>query len=124
MRLENELFNTKQYIKNEINKSITLDEKKYEMMKLEFDDTDTILQNIKDLHKEFFNTSDKQAKSAIKEKISRWEWTLIEATLREQNKKESLARLEEYKNANTKPFFLWKLHFSEVLFLLKEDIIY
>lgn len=114
MKLENERYNIEQYIKNKTNKSITLDGKQ-ETIRLEFcDDTDAIMQRIKDLHKEFFNTSDKSSKEAIKEKISHLEWTLIEATLREQGKKESLARLEEYKNSNVKPFFLWKLHFSEV----------
>ena len=69
---------------------------------------------LKRLHKEFFETTQKGKKDELKRQIERLEWDLIEATLKEQNKTSELKKLEELKKANIKPFFLWKLHFSEV----------
>jgi hypothetical protein len=69
---------------------------------------------LKQLHKEFFETTQKGKKDELKRRIERLEWDLIEATLREQGKNSELKKLEDLKKANTKPFFLWKLHFSEV----------
>ena len=69
---------------------------------------------LKRLHKEFFETTQKKKKDDLKKQIEKLEWDLIEATLKEQDKNSELKKLEEFKRANTKPFFLWKLHFSEV----------
>jgi len=69
---------------------------------------------LKRLHKEFFETSEKKTKGKIKEQIEKIGWDLIEATLKEQNKTSELKKLEQFKKSNTKPFFLWKLHFSDV----------
>ena len=56
----------------------------------------------------------KSRKEQIKKRIETLEWELIEETLKEQNKQDSLKKLELYKRANTKPFFLWKLNFAEI----------
>ncbi len=69
---------------------------------------------LKSLHKEFFEASQKSRKEKIKRRIETLEWELIEETLKEQGKQESLKKLEQYKRANTKPFFLWKLNFAEI----------
>jgi len=69
---------------------------------------------LKRLHKEFFETTQKSKKDNIKKQIEQLEWELIEATLKEQNKISALKRLEEFKRSNTKPFFLWRLNFAEV----------
>lgn len=69
---------------------------------------------LKKLHKEFFETTQKKKKDDLKKQIEKLEWDLIEATLREQGKNSELKKLEDFKKANTKPFFLWKLHFSEI----------
>lgn len=66
------------------------------------------------LHKEFFETTQKTRKKNLKNQIEKLEWELIEATLKEQNKNSELKKLEEFKKSNTKPFFLWKLHFADV----------
>ena len=34
--------------------------------------------------------------------------------LKEQNKTSELKKIEQFKKSNTKPFFLWKLHFADV----------
>jgi len=69
---------------------------------------------LKRLHKEFFETTQKRKKDELKKQIERLEWELIETTLKEQNKTSELKKLESLKKANIKPFFLWKLHFTEI----------
>lgn len=69
---------------------------------------------LKRLHKEFFETSEKEVKDKIKKQIEKMEWNLIEVTLKEQNKIFELKKIEKFKKSNTKPFFLWKLHFADV----------
>ena len=69
---------------------------------------------LKQLHKEFFESFQKSRKDAIKARIEAMEWELIEATLKEQHKTDALKRIGEWKRANIRPFFLWKFHFAEV----------
>ena len=71
-------------------------------------------QELKQLHKEFFEASQKTKKDELKRRIEKLEWELIEATLKEQSKISALKQLEQYKRTNVRPFFLWKLHFAEV----------
>ena len=73
-----------------------------------------IWEELQSLQKEFFETAQKREKDELKKQVEKLEWELIEATLKEQNKESSLKKLEQYKRTNVKPFFLWKLHFSEV----------
>lgn len=70
--------------------------------------------DLKRLQKEFFNTSHKKEKDQIKKRIESLTWELIEATLREQGKESLMTQVEKYRKANIRPFFLWKLNFSEV----------
>ncbi len=69
---------------------------------------------LKLLHKELFETTDKKKKDDIKKTIGRLEWELIEVTLKEEGKSSELKKIEEFKKSNIKPFFLWKLNFTEV----------
>src|SRR3990167_4205375 len=70
--------------------------------------------DLKRLHKEFFEATQKSKKDNIKKQIEQLEWELIEATLKEQGKISALKKLEEFKRSYTKPFFLWKLNFADV----------
>lgn len=79
-----------------------------------FSEVNKKAQKLKQLHKEFFEVSQKTKKDELKKRIEDLEWELIETTLKEQNKVSALKQLEQYKKSNIKPFFLWKLHFSEV----------
>jgi len=72
---------------------------------------------LKQLHREFFESFQKSRKDAIKARIEEMEWELIEATLKEQRKTDALKRIGEWKKANIRPFFLWKFHFAEVFHL-------
>jgi len=69
---------------------------------------------LKRLHKEYFETNEKENKKKLRNQIDKMEWCLIEATLQEQNKTSELKKLEQFKKSKTKPFFLWKFHFAEV----------
>jgi len=69
---------------------------------------------LKRLHEEFFESTQKKKKDELKKRIEAMEWDLIEATLREQDKISALEKLEQFKKSNIKPFFLWKLHFADV----------
>lgn len=71
-------------------------------------------EELKHLHKVLFETTQKKKKDEIKLRIETIEWDLIEATLKEQNKMSALKKLWVFKKSNTKPFFLWKLHFADV----------
>jgi len=71
-------------------------------------------EELKRLHKEFFETTQKTKKDNLKSRIDALEWDLIEATLKEQNKISELKKLEQFKKTNMRPFFLWKLNFAEV----------
>ncbi|HRZ95533.1 MAG TPA: N-6 DNA methylase [Candidatus Moranbacteria bacterium] len=82
-----------------------------------FDASDEAIEKaerLKQLHKEFFETTQKKKKDDLKKQIERLEWELIEATLKKEGKISELKKLEEFKKSNTKPFFLWKLNFAEV----------
>ncbi len=70
--------------------------------------------DLKCLHKEFFEVTQKTKKDHIKKQIEQLEWELIEATLKEQGRTSALKKLDEFKRSNTKPFFLWKLNFPDV----------
>jgi len=72
------------------------------------------LKELRELQKGFFNEQNRNNKKKLREKIDRIEWELIEATLKEQGREEAMAKLEQYRKTNVKPFFLWKLYFAEV----------
>jgi hypothetical protein len=69
---------------------------------------------LKSLQKQFFETNQKITKDNTRKQIEKLEWELIEVTLKEQGKTFELSKFEELKKSKTKPFFLWRLHFSDV----------
>ena len=71
-------------------------------------------EELKKLHKDFFDTAPKKEKDEMKKQIEALTWELIEVTLKEQNKEPLLTQIEKFKISNIRPFFLWKLNFSEV----------
>lgn len=76
--------------------------------------TANIAEKLKGLHKDLFNTSDKEAKKDLKNKIEELEWNLIAANLKELGKIDKLKDLEKLKGQNVKPYFLYRLNFPEV----------
>ena len=74
----------------------------------------TMANQLETLQGKFFDIASPAEKRQLRDKITTLEWELIEATLAEQNKTDALAKLTEYKSSGEKPWFLWKLNFSEV----------
>lgn len=72
------------------------------------------LERLQRLQKDYFNEDNGPKKKQLMKEIENLEWEFIEATLKEQNNEDALKKLEQYKRSKSKPFFLWKLYFSEV----------
>jgi adenine-specific DNA-methyltransferase len=72
------------------------------------------LKKLKAKQKEFFNSFDRDTKKLLKQEIEKLEWELIEATLKQQGNEEAIKKLNLIMKSKSKPFFLWKLYFSEV----------
>ncbi len=72
------------------------------------------LKELRQKQKEFFDVENRTQKNKLKEEIDKIEWEFIEETLREQGDGENMKKLEQYKKNKSKPFFLWKLYFSDV----------
>jgi F0F1-type ATP synthase membrane subunit b/b' len=72
------------------------------------------VKELKRLQKLFFNERGGESKRRYRSEIDRIEWELIEETLKEEGNEEAMGRLEQYKRNKSKPFFLWKLYFSDV----------
>jgi hypothetical protein len=66
------------------------------------------------MQKQFFDITHKTHKDKLKSDIERLTWELIEVTLSEQGKIDKIKKIVDLRKNNTKPFFLWKLHFAEV----------
>jgi hypothetical protein len=69
---------------------------------------------LKRLHKEFFETTQKRKKDELKKQIEKLEWELIATTLQEEGKISELKKLDGLKKMNIRPFFLWRLHYADV----------
>ncbi len=72
------------------------------------------LKRIQQLHTEFFDESSRIKKEKLRTELERLEWDFMRATLREQGREQALVELEKASAKHRKPFFLWRLHFSEV----------
>ena len=53
-------------------------------------------------------------KERLKEEIENLKWDLIIATLEEKNEEDKLENIKKLRRKRIKPFFIWKLEFSEV----------
>lgn len=72
------------------------------------------LQKLQKLQNKFFGEQNKKEKDKIRNNIEKIEWDLIEETLKEEGNEEAIQKLQKYKLNESKPFFIWKLYFSEV----------
>ncbi len=62
----------------------------------------------------FFSLDSKAAKEDLKLDIDNLKWDLIELTLQEKGEAEKLTKVKQQRKDRIKPFFIWKLEFSEV----------
>lgn len=117
----------KKEIETELKK---LDRKKKAILSKPKDDTqqstfDSVLENrrkesqkklaeLKRLQKAYFNEQGRKRKKELADDIDIIEWELVEETLKEQGNEDAIQKLAQYKKNKSKPFFLWKLYFSDV----------
>ncbi|MCE9508315.1 MAG: Eco57I restriction-modification methylase domain-containing protein [Alphaproteobacteria bacterium] len=73
-----------------------------------------LAEHLKKLHADFFRSASPSDKKKIRGRIEELEWQLIETSLKEQSKTAKLTEIQKLQKANVKPYFLWKLHFSDV----------
>jgi len=69
---------------------------------------------LKKLYSRYFKSYDSDQKRQIRNNIEKVIWELIETTLKEEGKLDTLKEIEIYKNNGIRPFFLWKLYFADV----------
>jgi len=94
----------------ESTRNLTLDE----AMQKRIRESQKKLKELKQLQKKFFDEQNRKLKKQLRADIERIEWELIEETLKEQGNEEAMQKLQQYKKNKSKPFFLWKLYFSNV----------
>jgi len=104
------LYIDPQEIKEKGDKQITLDQSVDKKIKK----SEQKLKELRQKQKEFFDVESRLKKQKLREEIDKIEWEFIEETLKEQGDGENMKKLEEYKRNRSKPFFLWKLYFSDV----------
>lgn len=62
----------------------------------------------------FINESQRTKKHNLKKEIDILKWELIEETLKEQGREDKLEEIRKLRRKNIRPFFIWKLEFSDV----------
>jgi len=72
------------------------------------------LRELKRNQRLFFNEQNRAKKNEYRATIEQLEWDLIEETLKEAGNTDACRNLALYRKNRVKPFFLWKLYFSEV----------
>ena len=73
------------------------------------------LRDLKALQKEFFNETIKSKKERLRKEINNLEWMFIEDALRaEGHGDEAVEEVRDLRKKRSKPFFLWRLYFSDV----------
>ncbi|MCF7819726.1 Eco57I restriction-modification methylase domain-containing protein [Candidatus Gracilibacteria bacterium] len=76
--------------------------------------TDRKIEELQHLTESFIHESQRSKKQELKNKIDILKWELIEATLEEQGREDKLGKIRELRRKNIRPFFIWKLEFSDV----------
>lgn len=77
-------------------------------------ESDRKLERLKLVTEQFIHESQRSKKENLRDEISSLKWELIESTLEEQNQTQKLDEIRELRQKNIRPFFIWKLEFSEV----------
>lgn len=75
-----------------------------------------LAEELERLHEEIFQETTQGRKNELRTKIAVLEWELIKASLKEQGREDEIPVVSRLQEANNKPYFLWKLHFSNVFF--------
>lgn len=71
-------------------------------------------QRLEKKKREYFNEKSPLSKLNLKEEINNIKWNFIIETLKESGYDDEINLINEFKNFNSKPFFIWELEFSEI----------
>ncbi len=72
------------------------------------------LEDLQNKISQYVDESQKTKKQTLKEYIDNLKWEIIEESFKEQKKIKELNNLIKLRHKNIKPFFIWKLEFSDV----------
>ncbi len=72
------------------------------------------LEDLQNKISQYVDESQKTKKQTLKEDIDNLKWEIIEESFKEQKKIKELNNLIKLRHKNIKPFFIWKLEFSDV----------
>ncbi|MCQ2972855.1 MAG: Eco57I restriction-modification methylase domain-containing protein, partial [archaeon] len=85
-----------------------------EQTRLSMTPTERAFNELESKKREFFNTSGPLRKEELKNEIKELKWNFIETYLKDLGKSELIEEIREFKYAESKPFFIWELEFSEI----------
>ena len=89
---------------------VTLDSKQIEFQRK----TIRGMKRYRQLQQQFFNEQDSFKKKELRDELSKQEWDIIERVAEMAGTSSSLGELKELWAKSGRPFFLWKLYYSEV----------
>lgn len=73
-----------------------------------------LLDKLEKLQKELFDAKEPNKKKEIKKFIENTEWELIEYKLKKDGNEDKIEKFEFLKKEQRKPYFIWKMEFSDV----------
>ncbi len=77
-------------------------------------ESDLKMKTLRDKVISFINESEHGKKQNLKKEIDILKWEFIEETLKEQGREDKLGEIKKLRQKNIRPFFIWKLEFSDV----------
>lgn len=77
-------------------------------------DSERKMERLQDKTEKYIDESQRSRKQQLKEEIDNLKWELIETTLKEQGKTDKLDEVKKLRRKNIRPFFIWKLEFSDI----------
>ena len=77
-------------------------------------DSERKLERLSIITERFIHESQRTKKQELRDEINLLKWELIELTLQEQKQVEKLNDIRRLRQKNSRPFFIWKLEFSDV----------
>jgi len=77
--------------------------------------TQKTLGELTELQRRYFTSYHRGDKSRLRSEIESLTWALIRSRLAEQGRPEDLEAIKALRRTNTRPFFLWEIHYADVL---------
>ena len=85
-----------------------------EQTKLSMTPTERAFEELEKKKREYFDISGPLRKEELKKDIKELKWKFIETYLKDIGQAKLIDEIKQYEHAESKPFFIWELEFSEV----------